>query len=88
MCVQRDSIVLTVSCNSAAKRTGDSASSAKVSEKKNRSQRIQQTVVHFVHPLSLQSNGLPSINLSQEVSHPRDIALYLNAGTLLAFDSL
>jgi hypothetical protein len=33
MCVQRDSIVLTVSCNSAAKRTGDSASSAKVSEK-------------------------------------------------------
>jgi hypothetical protein len=37
VCVQRDSIVLTVSCNSAAKRTGDSASSAKVSEEKKES---------------------------------------------------
>jgi hypothetical protein len=41
VCVQRDIIVLTVSCKSSRERTGDSASSAKVSEKKDRSQRIQ-----------------------------------------------
>jgi hypothetical protein len=42
----------------------------------------------FVHPLSFQGNSLPSIDLPQEVPHPRNVTLYLNAGTLLTFDGL